>query len=230
MLQPFATGIWIADGPEVDAMLGFRYPTRMAVIRLTGGDLFVWSPVALDEALRLTVDALGSVRHIVAPNSLHHLYLADWIAAYPDAAVYAAPGLREKRDDIQFTGELGDQPEPAWAGRIDQVVVRSNAITTEVVFFHAASATVLFTDLVQHLPADWFSGWRSVVARLDLITAQEPSVPRKFRVAFTNRNDARASVRRILSWPAERVVMAHGAPVTQEGKATLARAFRWLKV
>ena len=37
MLQPFATGIWIADGPEVDAMLGFRYPTRMAVIRLTGG-------------------------------------------------------------------------------------------------------------------------------------------------------------------------------------------------
>jgi hypothetical protein len=69
-----------------------------------------------------------------------------------------------------------------------------------------------------------------VVARLDLITAQEPSVPRKFRVAFTNRNDARASVRRILSWPAERVVMAHGAPVTQDGKATLARAFRWLKV
>ena len=39
-----------------------------------------------------------------------------------------------------------------------------NAITTEVVFFHARSGTVLFTDLVQQLPAHWFSGWRALVA------------------------------------------------------------------
>jgi hypothetical protein len=42
--------------------------------------------------------------------------------------------------------------------------------------------------------------------------AAEPSVPTKFRLAFTNRRAARASLDRILSWPAKKVLMAHGTP------------------
>jgi hypothetical protein len=56
----------------------------------------------------------------------------------------------------------------------------------------------------------------------------EPSVPRKFRVTFTDRQAARASVERILAWPTEKVLMAHGAPVTTDGRAFLRRAFKWL--
>ena len=64
MLKPFGPDIWIAEGPVVSAYLGFRYPTRMAVIRLPnaeGGDggLFIWSPVALTDELRAAVEALG---------------------------------------------------------------------------------------------------------------------------------------------------------------------------
>ncbi len=32
--------------------------------------------------------------------------------------------------------------------------MRGNVITTEVVFFHVRSGTVLFTDLLQQLPAN----------------------------------------------------------------------------
>ena len=56
----------------------------------------------------------------------------------------------------------------------------------------------------------------------------EPAVPRKFRVAFVNRRAARTALAGILSWPCERVLMAHGAPVERDGKATIARAFQWL--
>ena len=35
MLRQFGHEIWTADGSDVVAMLGFRYPTRMAVIRLS---------------------------------------------------------------------------------------------------------------------------------------------------------------------------------------------------
>jgi hypothetical protein len=45
MLHPFGDEIWIADGPAAVAA-GFPYPTRMAVIRLAGGALFVWPPPA----------------------------------------------------------------------------------------------------------------------------------------------------------------------------------------
>lgn len=228
MLEEFGPDIWIADGPDVVAALGFHYPTRMAVIRLDGGDLFIWSPTALTDRLRAEVEALGKVRHLVAPNSLHHLFIADWKRAYPDAYLYAPPGLREKRKDLNFDGDLANAPVPHWAGEIDQVLVKGNVIATEVVFFHARSGTVLFTDLLQQLPANWFSGWRALVAKWDLMTATEPSVPRKFRLAFTDRNAARAALRHVLSWPAEKVLMAHGTPVSEDGRAFLARAFRWL--
>ena len=228
MLQAFGPEIWIADGGEVAAGLGFRYPTRMAVIRLAGGELFIWSPTALTDSLRAEVDSLGRVRHLVAPNSLHHLFLTEWKRAYPDAQVHAPPGLREKRRDIGFDGDLGNDPAPAWAGQIDQVLVQGNVITTEAVFFHTSSGAVLFTDLLQQLPPDWFFGWRALVAKWDLMVGPEPSVPRKFRVAFTNRRVARASLEQVLSWPVEKVLMAHGAPVNENGRAVLRRAFRWL--
>ena len=228
ILTPFGTDIWLADGPTVTAALGFAYPTRMAVIRLAGGGLFVWSPVALTEEVRAAVDGLGPVRHIVAPNSLHDTFLPEWQAAYPQALIHAAPGLRMLRADLRFGSDLGAAPHPDWAGQIDQVVVCGNRITTEVVFFHRASGTAIFTDLLQHLPPGWFAGWRALLARADAMTGPEPAVPRKFRVAFTDKAVARRAMARVLAWPVRQVVMAHGAPVPQDGAALLKRAFRWL--
>jgi len=230
VLAPFGPEIWTADGPVVVAMLGFRYPTRMVVIRLAGGALFVWSPIALTDELRAAVDAHGEARYLVAPNSLHHVFIADWKRAYPAAKIFAAPGLREKRKDIAFDAEIGAQPVAEWSGEIEHVVMPGNAITTEVVFFHTKSATVIFTDLLQQLPAGWFSGWRALVAKLDLMTGPEPSVPRKFRTAFRDRGAARAALVRILAWPADKVLMAHGTPVTHDGQALIWRAFKWLAI
>lgn len=226
-LQPFGPEIWLADGTQAQ-VAGFHYPTRMAVIRLSGEGLLVWSPVALSPALREAVDALGPVRWLVAPNSLHHLFVAEWRAAYPQARFLAAPGLAERRKDLAIDAELGETPPPEWAADLDLAPVLGNRITTEVVFFHRPSASVLFTDLLQQFPKGWFRGWRALVARLDLMSEPEPAVPRKFRVAQADRAAGKASLARILAWPCEKVVMAHGTPVERDGRAFLARAFRWL--
>lgn len=228
VLEQFGTDIWIADGPTV-ASFGFRYPTRMAIIRLSEGDLFLWSPVAISSELRAEIDSLGRVRALVTPNSLHHLFLSEWRAAYPDAVLYAAPGLRERRKDIAFDADLEDEPPQAWAGQIEQVVMHGNLITTEVVFFHRKSGVVLFTDLIQQFPPAWFTGWRAVVAQLDGMVAAHPQVPKKFRAAFVNRKAAREGLERILAWPAEKVLMAHGEPVRDGGRAFIERAFQWLR-
>lgn len=227
MLQPFGHEIWIADGDAV-AVLGFRYPTRMAVIRLADGGLLVWSPIALTDALRGAVDALGTVRQLLAPNALHYLFLAEWRRAYPAAQLIAAPGLRAKRPDLGVDREIDSAPVPEWSGEIDHVVVAGNVITTEVVLFHRRSGTAIFTDLIQQFPAGWFPGWRGVVAKWDLMLGREPSVPRKFRVAFIDRRAARGCLDRILAWPSDKVLMAHGTPVTRDGQAFIRRAFAWL--
>jgi len=227
MLKEFGPAIWISDGPDV-SVAGFTYPTRMAVIQFADGGLFLWSPIQPSKDLFAQVNALGPVHHIVAPNALHYLYLSDWQNAYPDARTHAPPGLRKKRSDITFDADLENGPHPDWAGQVDQVLVRGNLITTEVVFFHVASGTVLFTDLLQQLDAQRFSGWRAWIARLDLMVGPKPAVPRKFRTGFVNRSAARTAIRRILSWPCEKVLMAHGTPVTSDAPAYLAQAFRWL--
>lgn len=228
MLRLLGPDIWIAQGPVVSASLGFHYPTQMTIIRLANGGLFICSPISLTDELRSAVDALGPVQHIIAPNSLHHLSVPEWMRAYPEAEAYAAPGVQQKRQDISFAAELTDTPAASWADEIDQAVVPGNTITTEIVFFHTKSGTVIFTDLIQHFAPGWFSGWRGLIAKLDLMEAPEASVPRKFRLAFTGRKSARAAVKRILAWPSKMVVMAHGAPVTDDGQAFLKRAFRWL--
>ena len=230
MLTEFGPDIWIADGPTVTAAAGFRYPTRMAIIRLSNDDLVLWSPIALSEHLQAEVERLGTVRYLAPPNTLHDTFLSDWQRAYPEAEVYAPPGLRAKRGDIRFSGDFSDAPIAAWAQDIDLVVVRGNAITTEVVFFHRRSGTAIFTDLLQRFPPKWFTGWRALVARIDLMLADEPSVPRKFRIAFTDKRAARAALQKILAWPVERVLMAHGDPITEGGQAFLRRAFQWLLV
>ncbi|MGV1755945.1 DUF4336 domain-containing protein [Rhizobium sp. A22-96] len=227
-LKEFGPDIWIADGPIITAAAGFHYSTRMAVIRLSNGSLFLWSPTQISDVLRTEIDTLGNVAYVIPPNSLHHVFLGDWQRAYPNAKIYAPPGLAQKRRDIRFDGNLNGAMDSDWVDNIDLAVIRGNLITTEIVFFHRQSRTVLFTDLIQHFHPGWFKGWRAFVARLDLMVAAEPSVPRKFRAAFTDRSAARASIQQVLEWPAEKVLMAHGDPVTENGQAFIRSAFRWL--
>ena len=78
MLCAIDRDLWTADGPDVRFLGLFPYPTRMAVIRLRNGDLWIWSPIALDDALAQDVAALGPGRHLVSPNKLHHLSLGAW--------------------------------------------------------------------------------------------------------------------------------------------------------
>ena len=226
-LRQFGPGIWVAEGSPV-SFYGFAYPTRMAVVQLTDGSLFVWSPVQLSATLRLDVDALGPVRHLVSPNALHHLFLGEWKSAYPAARLHASPGLRRKRKDLAFDAELGDSPDPAWATDIDQVLLVGSVVLTEVVFFHRASGSALFADLIENLPRDWFTGWRGWIARLDGIVAPHPGAPREWRATFLRRRAARAALGRILAWPVERVLMAHGEPATADAPAFIRRAFSWL--
>lgn len=227
-LQPFGPEIWLADGGQAQ-VAGFRYPTRMALIRLTGGELLAWSPVALDGDLAAELADLGEVHSLVAPNALHDLHLTQWRSAFPTARLYAAPGLAARRPDLRIDVELGDAPPGDWPADLDYVLMAGNAITTEAVFFHRPSRTVLFTDLLQQFPPGWFTGWRALIARLDLMMQPQPAVPRKFRVAFTDRRAGRAALSRILDWPSDKVVMAHGTPVQRDGRAFIADAFGWLR-
>ena len=63
----------------------------MTVFRLSQNSLFLHSPVPLDPDLRPALNCLGQVRAIVAPSKVHHMFVGDYLSAYPDAKRHARP-------------------------------------------------------------------------------------------------------------------------------------------
>jgi hypothetical protein len=226
-LEQIGDEIWIANGPTVP-FYGFPYPTRMTLVRLDDGEIWVWSPVELDAQLRSEVGALGPVRHLVSPNKIHHLFLGKWAQAWPEARLYASPGLAARRRDLTFYAELGDTPDPAWKGQIDQVLIGGSFVMNEVVFFHRRSATCLVCDLVQRHDPDSLSGWKGTLMRLDGLVGADGSTPREWRLTFLDRTRARAAARTALGWEPERLVIAHGEWARTNGAAALRHGLRWL--
>ncbi len=236
--KPLGENIWIVDGPlvrmSVGAGLSIPFPTRMVVIRLASGALFVWSPTQLSDALRERVRALGDVRHLISPNKIHYAHVGAWKRAHPGAIAWASPGVRERAAaqgiDAPFDRDLGDAPEPAWAAEIDQMVFRGSRYLEEVVFFHRASRTLVLADLVENFEPDKLGPPLRALARLGGVLHPDGKTPADLRATFTGRKAlARASYERMRAWEPERVVIAHGRWYERDGARELDRAFRWLR-
>ncbi len=227
MLEEFGPSLYVADGPTVP-FLGFPYPTRTAVARLADGSAWVWSPIKLTPELERAVDSIGPVRHIVSPNKIHHLFLKEWTERWPDARLYAPPGLAKRKPDLDFDAEIGDEADPAWAADIDQTIFRGSIAMEEVAFVHRPSRSAIFCDLVQrHDPAQ-MTGLKGMLMRLDGLVGDAGSTPREWRASFLRRRPARAARARVLAWEPEQLVIAHGACAKENATQILTRALAWM--
>jgi hypothetical protein len=222
MLQRFTDDVWTESRPA--KFWGVECGSRMAVVRLDGGGLFVLSPVHPDPELRREIDALGEVRAVVSPSLFHHLHVAAWMAAYPRAIFAACPGLEWKRPDLAFSCVLGDQPHEAWARDLQQIYFSARR-ENEVVFHHPRSKTFLCVDALLNLSTHEALTTR-VLARVVGNTA--PGVGHLERVMIRDRRLARRQVDRILEWDFDKATLAHGRMVDRDGREVVRRAYAWL--
>jgi hypothetical protein len=227
MLEEFGPSLYLADGPTV-SFYGFPYPTRMAVARLSDDSAWVWSPVALTNEVADAVRAVGAVRHIVSPNKIHHLSLAEWSERWPEARLYAPPGLAKSRPELRFDAMLGDAPDRAWAADIDQVIFRGSLAMEEVAFFHRESRTAIIGDLIQRFPESAAKGWRGMLMRLDGLVGEHGSTPREWRATFLRRKKARAARDKMLSWESQRLLIAHGECAQTGATEIIEKALDWI--
>ena len=104
----------------------------MTVVKLSNRGLWIHSPIRLDSGLRAELDGIGEVQAVVAPNKAHHLFVGDCREAYPNAKIYAAPGLPAKRKDFRFDGLLADEPRIEWRGDLEQRRIPGMPMLNEV--------------------------------------------------------------------------------------------------
>ena len=226
--KPLDIGVWL-----VDSVIGPGIPVRMTIIRLDDGSLLLHSPTRFSPALLRQVSELGRIRHLVAPNIAHWVFVRDWQRAVHDTTVWAAPGLRKrgqvKRSGLRIDHDLGDAPPAEWAGQIDQALVRGGGGFNEVAMFHQPTRTLVLTDLVQNWEPGKLPAVLRPLARLLGITAPAGRAPAYLRaVVKLNRAEAAADAAKILRWNPRRVIMAHGTPFEPDAVQQLRRSLAWL--
>lgn len=224
-LHKLADGIWTLDGNPI-SFLTFPYEIRSTVIETGGGELFIHSPVQLSAASLLKA-LPGQVKYIVSPNKLHDKFLGDWKKAFPEANLYAPPGLKAKRPDLSFYKELADEPEPEWREVLKQKIVRGSWFMSEVVFFHEPSGTLILGDLIENHNPLRFGRLHRAIGSANAMLAPNGSTPRNYRWTFFRRKEVRQDLQEILSWNAKRVVVSHGPIVEIAAQEFLTNAFQW---
>lgn len=222
MLTPFAPEIWTETRSQ--RFWGLETGTRTTIVRSNDGGLFVHCPVALDAELRREVDALGPVRVVVAASLFHHLYVGQWIDAYPEATVHACPGLERKRSDLRWTSTLTGDPFAELPSDLD-VAPFTSRFEHEIVFYHRPTRTMICADALLNLSKHPSRATR-LVAALMMNTA--PGKGWLERFAVKDWKLGRKQVERILEWDIDRIALAHGGPVESDGSRVIRDAYSWL--
>ncbi|MCU0685588.1 MAG: DUF4336 domain-containing protein [Polyangiaceae bacterium] len=224
MVRQLAENLWVVERPL--RFGGVALGTRMSIVRLDDGSLFLYSPVALDDALRGELLRLGTPRYAVAPNRFHHLFVGEYRRAFPEVQLYAAPGLPEKRRDLSFDAVLPEGAPPAWADQLEQEFFQGLPAMNEVVFCHRPSRTLLVCDLAFNLGPEAPLATRFAFRLIGGYGRLGPSLLE--RVLTRDRTAARGSLERILRWDFDRVVVTHGTVLESGGREALQAGYRWL--
>jgi hypothetical protein len=219
-LERLDEGLYAVHAPH--RFYGLHLGTRMTVLRLADGSVWLHSPIALEPMLKAEIDALGEVAHIVCPNLYHHSYARPWAEAYPKARVHGPAGLAGKRPDLRIDAELGPV---AWGDDLVPLKI-AGSMLRETVFLHPRTQTLISSDLTEnfdtspHWPTRMYLKASGIHGRVGW--------SRALRLLYTNRKRARASIDQLLEHRFERVVLAHGQILASGGHEAVRETFHFL--
>lgn len=217
-LQNLDTNLWVVD--HFLPFLGVNLGTRTTLLRLAEHSLCLISPGPGLDSLVSQIQTLGEVHFILAPNTMHHLSLAATQGLFPQAQIFGPAGLKAKQPSLSYQGF----EQAPWREQLQVLAVQGLGSLQEHVFFHAASKTLIATDLVFHFqsaPNLWSRGMMKLNG-----CYQHFGPSRVLRSLIKDRSALRQSLEHILLWDFDRVIMAHGEVLLYGGKEQLKKAYQ----
>lgn len=197
----------------------------MTILDFSGSrDLLVHSPVELNAHTLKQLRELGTVRYVVAPNKLHHLYVANFMKSFPRALLFIAPGLEKKRTDLKNAEILKNSEEYPWSPFIKHHVVSGVPICNEVILFHSESRTLIVTDIGLHIGDNNSFYTRLAFKAMGMFGKFGWSSLEK-RLFIKDYKKFDTSVLEILKWDFDKIILSHGDVVRSGGKKQFQNAF-----
>ncbi len=222
-LENIAPNVWCVSAHH--RFLGAHIDTRMTIIKLRNGDLWIHSPVQLDEDDLHQIKMLGKVQYIVCPNLYHHMYVASAIGYFPDAILVAPKKLYKKRADIAFDVELNEKINAPWKDELAPFEIKGSLLN-ETVFFHHESQTLISSDLVENFKSSEHFYTKLYLKLMGLENRITWAVP--LRLLYWNRARARTCINKIYELPINNLIVAHGNNVLGGGLDELKKGLKWL--
>ena len=231
--KPIAEAVWIVDAKPIRAMNVMVVPLRMTIFKLANGDLLIYSPTHYRETLRTAIEALGPIRHLVAPSTGHWMFIEEWQRKCPGTKAWAVPELASRkavRDaGIRFDALLGPQPPQEWAGEIEHVMFRGPGYG-ELDMLHKASGTLVVADTLLEVHAKSLPPLSRAMALVAGICTPIGRAPAQLRALLSlNRETNAAAARRLIALAPQRLVPAHGDIIDADVGDHLRHSLDWLE-
>lgn len=200
---------------------------RMTVME-AGGALAVHSAMRLGAGEMARLDALGPVRWVLVPNRYHASDAAWYAERYP-AARLLVPARARAALEKERVGPIAGTHEADWppelAGSIERAALDGLRLLHEVVFLHRATRTLVLCDLAFNLRGEdlpW--AFRQAMRLNGAVDRFGPT--RFFRAAvLRDRRALAASLRPVLAWDFDRVIVSHGRVLETGGQESMGAAF-----
>lgn len=227
---------------------------RGTLVKLTSGNLAVFSPVALTEDTKRKVAEMGNrVEYIVALDIEHHIFISEWKKEYPTAKIIGPEGLPEKRAkqhdlkigkdkfDVIFTKTHKRETKISqeFDADFDYEYVDGHG-NRELVFCWKPEGVLIEADLLFNLPA---TEQYSRVPEADRKTVgfaaraleglQNPEGDNKWMKRFNwyvlakDRASFNDSLGVIEQWDFSTLIPCHGDVLEGNGKEVFRKVFEW---
>jgi hypothetical protein len=207
MLESIGEDIWTCFMPM--RLFGLAFNSRMTIIRLKNGRLWVHSPIKKTENLLTEIKALGDIQYLIAPNLLHHLFIGDWKSEFPNAEILAPKGLSKKRPDLDITHELHNVES---VDEIEICQILGMPQVNEYLFFHHKSQTLILTDLCFYQKEA--TGLTGFYFWLNNVKNQMNS-PKLVLWSIKNKADFLSSLEQTRSYSIRQISMCHNLVLTE---------------
>ena len=226
-LLKFAPNIYIKEYPIKYA--GCHFSSRMTIVKLSTGQLWLHSHCEITPKLKSEIEALGQVGVIIAPGNYHHLHVSSYQDAFPSAQTFVCPGVEKKQPTLKFDRILDScKPQEVYKEDFEQMLIQGNRVINEVAFLHKESKTLIVTDSIE-LIGDSTPGtnwvlrfWWKYLLRMWNVPKPAP----EYQMGWNDKALAKKSMEKISQWDFEKVIISHGENITEDAKNVVHRAWK----
>jgi hypothetical protein len=216
-MQAITDNIWIKRFPL--SMLGGHQGRVVTVIRLASGKLIIHSTAPFNGGDVVEIRALGQPGWLVDSMLRHDTFAKEGRAAFAEIP-YLVPENFAPEFKLDTKPLLPAPPE--WAPEIKVLLIEGMPAVREHVFLHTPSRTLIVADLVFNFaPA---SGWTSFMRRMLMGVKASPDSARLYPLQIKDRAACDRSVRELMTWDFDRIIVGHDEPVPTNGQQLLGEA------